>query len=268
MKQEIEELRKSEEMLKAALARAEEANKVRTTFLSNISSEFKRTLSEINDFADFLKVVDHTKEEKVTYLQNIENNSNKILALINDIIDLSKIESNELVLNKTNFSLNVLLLEIFNHFDNFKSKLRKDHIDLIVKKPNTPLPVMVINDKDRLEQVLSNMVLNALKYTYDGTVEFGYEFINEKEAELVRFYVKDTGVGIPPHLQNIIFDRFRQMDSTYTKDFGGSGLGLTVCKHLIKLMGGDLWVESQVGGGATFLFTIPYVTQNTETPKK
>jgi len=259
---ELNTLRKSENNLQSLLVRAEESSRVRTTFLSNISEEFKKTLNEINGIADILKITNQSREEKMEYLQNIENNSNKILALIDDIIDLSRIESGELRLQKSNFSLNVMLLDLFNFYDNYKSKLKKYHIEILVLRPPIEAPTRIIGDKLRIEQVLSNLVLNALKYTYDGSIEFGYDIIKVDNHDFLRFYVRDTGVGIPKHLHHIIFDRFRQMDSTYTKDFGGSGLGLTVSRQIVKLMGGDMWVESEVGGGATFYFTIPYIVQN------
>jgi CheY-like chemotaxis protein len=152
------------------------------------------------------------------------------------------------------FNLNKLLANINLFYQKEKVFQNRENVDIRLSIPNKEGALEFLSDEGRIEQVFTNLISNALKFTERGFIEFGYLL----DASHIKFFVKDTGVGIPPDMHQVIFDRFRQVDSESTKKFGGTGLGLAISKAIVNLLGGSIWVESESGVGSTFYFTIPY----------
>jgi CheY-like chemotaxis protein len=186
------------------------------------------------------------------------------LALINDIIDIAKIDSDQVIIRKNTFSINQILNELLLVFENEKDQKNKKGIAINLEKMLDDEESYILTDEVRLRQILYNLLGNALKFTKNGSVKFGYTI----EKKFIQFYVKDTGKGIAPKNQKMVFERFRQEEETNTRQYGGSGLGLSISKGLVTLLGGEIWVESDLGIGASFYFTIPIDTLVKEPSKK
>jgi signal transduction histidine kinase len=212
-------------------------------------------MNAIIGFSSLLDMPDLTDIEKNAFILIIKQRGNDLLNIINDILDISKIESGQLSIIESVTDTNDLFNEIhqmFNHSDQFK--LTKG-IDLIYHNMLPDHSTSVFIDANRIKQILLNLIGNAYKFTESGTIEYGCEL---KNSDLL-FYVKDSGIGIPNDKLSIIFERFRQVNESYLNNTkGGAGLGLSICKGLIDLMGGNIWVESTVGLGSTFWFSIPH----------
>lgn len=249
--------------LKEAKDKAEESDRLKSAFLANMSHEIRTPMNAILGFSEMLTKPNYTDEDKKEFSSLISSNANNLLNLINDIIDIAKIEAGQIKVNYEITSLNKIFGELNATFQREKLQRGKFKVDLRVKFP-TISEFNIITDPLRLKQVLTNLIGNALKFTDSGYIEFGF---NIMEDNIIRFYVQDSGIGITPEKQNIIFDRFRQADDSHTRRYGGTGLGLAIVKHLIELLGGTIWVESTQGKGSTFYFTHPYhssMAMNTE----
>lgn len=238
------------ETLKSKL-RAEESDKLKTAFLANMSHEIRTPMNAIIGFSSLLSEKGISNEEKNEYIQLITENGNVLLNLINDIIDIAKIEAGEIQISESTCQLNGLMS---NLYDFFKSRNTEPELEIKVIKDVSEPDFSFLTDGLRLRQVITNLIGNALKFTKKGYIEFGYQIQGDK----ILFFVKDTGIGISTEKQEVIFDRFRQADDSFTRKFGGTGLGLTISKNLVKLMGGDIWVKSEINKGAEFYFTLPY----------
>ena len=177
-----------------------------------------------------------------------------LVKLINDIIDASKVEAKQLTLVYAPCSINKLLKNMHRFWNKEKLFQKREAIDIRLNIPKNTSRVLLITDEGRLEQIFTNLISNALKFTEKGYIEFGYSI----EEEIVTFFVKDSGIGIEPNQQKIIFDRFRQVEVSPTRTQGGTGLGLAISKGIVDLMGGNIWVESSLGEGAQFFFTFPF----------
>ena len=264
--EDITEKKKTEEELKTAKEKAEESDRLKSAFLANMSHEIRTPLNAIMGFTQLLTNNKVSSDKQTKYLNIIQNRSDLLLQLINDIIDLSKIDANQITLEKQTFSLNRLLFELYSSFQ-IKLELKgKTHLDFQLKKALKDSQSYIYSDYTRLEQIFSNLLSNAIKFTEEGGIEFGY---TKKGKHTLLFYVKDTGIGIPKDKQEIIFDRFSQADESVASKFGGTGLGLSISKLLVKLLEGEIWVESRRHGGSTFYFTLPYQqrkSKDTESP--
>lgn len=251
----ITQRKKMELELTTAKNLAEESNRLKSAFLANMSHEIRTPLNAIVGFSGILASTEE-EEEKKEYVNIIENNNALLLQLIGDILDLSKIESGTVELIYSNIELNILMKELEN---SCQLKIKSDAVKLEFMTPTAPCHVHI--EKNRLSQLIINLVTNAIKFTPEGYIRFGYELRNKE----LYFYVSDTGCGIPKDKQESIFGRFVKLN-TFAQ---GTGLGLSICQTLIEHMGGRIGVESEEGKGATFWFTLPYKpTSITESAKK
>jgi signal transduction histidine kinase/ligand-binding sensor domain-containing protein/CheY-like chemotaxis protein len=250
LQQEADERRKAQLI-------AEQADNLKTAFLANMSHEIRTPVNSIIGFADLMKDPDLDPAEQRAYLEYITNGGNTLLKLINDIIDISKIEAGQIQVEKEECDLNSMFTELFITFYEHMKKKNKRNIELKISDDCRKKKTRLLTDSTRLKQILSNLIGNAIKFTDKGQIEFGYRI---DFPDKILFYVKDTGIGIPADKLIIIFQRFRQVEETYTRNFDGTGLGLAISKKLTQLLGGEMWVESDEGKGSTFFFTLPYDT--------
>lgn len=254
LSRDISERKKYEDKLKEAMKKAEESDMLKSAFLANMSHEIRTPMNAILGFSQLLKEkkVDHVKQDK--FLDIIITRSKNLLQIINDIIDISKIEANQLNIEMQEVSLNKILHELVSHYEAEMITLDKNAVNLVFKTDGNRLTSHILSDELRLKQILTNLIGNAIKFTEKGEIEIGY---NIKGSNL-EFFVKDTGVGIPSEALEQIFKRFRQADDSSTREFGGTGLGLSISKQLVELLGGKIWVNSEINKGSCFNFTIPF----------
>ncbi len=248
--------KKAEEDLISALEKAEEADRLKSAFLANMSHEIRTPMNGILGFAELLKMPGLTGNQQQEYIDIIKKSGERMLNIINDIIDISKIESGLVeILNKES-NINEQIQFIYNFFE---LQAKSKGIKLNFTNKFAAHEVIIFTDQEKLYAILTNLVKNAIKYTDRGSIELGFEIITLKPAEpVLEFYVKDTGIGIPVDRQKAIFDRFIQADIADTRAFQGAGLGLSIAKAYVEMLGGKMWVESEEGAGSTFYFTIPY----------
>jgi PAS domain S-box-containing protein len=240
------------EELKIAKIKAEESDKLKSAFLANMSHEIRTPMNGILGFAELLQTPNLHYEEMVSYIDIINSCSKQLLALINDIIDISKIEAGQLTISSGKVSLLSILTDVYNlTVSSVNGKVLLGSPELTDR-----VDLTIVADEIRLKQILINLISNALKFTSDGSVTFGFSH----KKDFIEFYVSDTGVGIAPEFQKLIFERFRQVNNTVARDKGGTGLGLAISKALVEQMGGEIWVESSWGEGSTFRFTLPYLS--------
>ncbi len=254
LNQELSYRMKTEEQLKIEKERAEESDRLKSAFLANMSHEIRTPMNAILGFANLLGEEDISPEEQKEYTELINLNSKVLLELINDIIDVAKIEARQLKIVKEPFQLNQFMRGLHMIFLETLKRQDKGHIQLRLKIPK-PIDEITLNtDSFRLRQILNNLLGNAIKFTHQGYIEFGYNITEDK----LQFYVKDSGIGISEDKKELIFSRFRQVDESHTRNYGGTGLGLSISAGLISLLKGDIWVDSASGKGSVFYFTLPF----------
>ena len=251
---DVTKRKKDEHTLVEALERAENADKLKTAFLANMSHEIRTPMNGILGFSQLIKNDKLPEKQRNEFIDIINSKGNQLLQIINDIIDISKIESNQIKLYYSDFSLNKMFDELYNSFRTETSEVVKSNIDFVVKKELPDEAAFIRSDKTRIIQILYNLLSNAFKYSNEGRVELGYIVKNSE----IEFYVKDTGIGIKEEDKDIIFDRFTQADGSMRRLYGGTGLGLSISKGLVNLLGGEIGVESNNGKGSRFYFTVPY----------
>jgi PAS domain S-box-containing protein len=240
--------------LRSAKEKAEESDKLKTSFLANISHEVRTPMNGIMGFIDLLKTPNLKSTDQIRYLDIIAKCSSQLLDIITNIVEISKVESNQIIVNKTPVNFSSILNTIYTTFSHNLSADKNVIIKLNIH--SSVEECICITDEMKLIQILTSLVDNAIKYTPDGTVEIGCQLFNSNELE---FFVKDTGIGIPKESYELIFERFRQVESTLSREYGGMGLGLSITKAYVELLGGRIWLDSEPGKGSTFHFTLPCI---------
>jgi len=248
--------KKIERELNIAKLNAEESDNLKSAFLANMSHEIRTPMNAIVGFSHLLLEKKLPKEKQRKFLEIIGSRSKDLLQIINDIIDISKIESNQMEIVKHAISLNELLNGLYDYYA-YQSCINGKNIKFSIVKSIVKNDI-IYTDSDRLKQILNNLLSNAFKFTEQGLIELGVSCTKDN----IQFYVKDTGIGISTSEQEIIFQRFSQANKNTSKLYGGTGLGLAITKQLVELLGGKIWVESELNKGSCFYFIIPIVEEN------
>ncbi len=268
---DITERKHVELELIAAKEHAEESDRLKSAFLANMSHEIRTPMNGILGFASLLKQPDLSGDEQQEFIGIIEKSGARMLNIINDIVDISKIEAGLMTLNIKESNINEQVEYMYTFF---KPEVEAKGMKLFFNTTLLSKEAIISTDREKLYAVLTNLIKNAIKYSEKGIIEFGYNLVQTRHAlspiadtdtrhalYLLQFYVKDMGIGIPKDRQSAIFERFIQADISDTRAFQGAGLGLSISKAYLEMLGGEIWVESEEGEGSTFYFTLPYNTQ-------
>ncbi|HET6557195.1 MAG TPA: ATP-binding protein, partial [Prolixibacteraceae bacterium] len=234
----------------AAKEKAEESDRLKSSFLANMSHEIRTPLNSIIGFSELMSDTDFDHDQQHQFAQIIHASGNNLLSIITDIMDISKIEAGLVEVRKNELSVSYLIKSIHRQYS-FQAK--EKGIELMLDPCIPSEEIILRTDETKLRQIIVNLVGNSIKFTEKGFVELGMR----KTQDALQIHVKDTGIGISPEHRDKIFERFRQVESCYSRRYGGNGLGLSISKSLVELMGGKLWMESEEGKGSTFYFTLP-----------
>ncbi len=250
---DITKQRKFEINLRETKEKAEESDKLKSFFLANISHEIRTPMNAIIGFSDILAMPNFPEKDRKKYISYLKESTNTLLQLIDNIMDLSKIEAGQIKFKKEKFTVSAILKEEINLLKIKKEKENKN-LELIIKINDNVETLSINSDKVRIKQVIKNLLNNAFKFTEKGKIEISFFIKNEN---CLQFSVKDTGIGIKKEHTNIIFIRFRKVEENVFQNYQGAGLGLTISKKIIELLGGKMWLTSEINKGSTFYFTIP-----------
>jgi len=254
---DISKRKQVEQELIKAKEKAEESDLLKTAFLQNMSHEIRTPLNGIIGFTDLLSEGNVSKKELKLFTALIHSSSDRLIEIVNNVLDISSIQTHQVKLEQKTFLIHSVFTRIQNQYAELAST---KNIGLICHNQNDKI-TSIVSDEAKLRQVLSNLINNSIKFTKSGKIEYGFEVHDES----VQFFVKDTGIGIPPDKIGTIFDVFVQVEQSMTKNYEGAGLGLAISKGLVLLLGGSIMIESEIGKGTTIYFTIPV---NVPTTKK
>jgi len=249
--QDITDRKQVELELIKAKEKAEESDRLKSAFLTNMSHEIRTPMNGILGFTELLKEPNLSSDDQQDFIQIIQISGARMLDTINSIVDISKIESGLVNVDIKETNINEKIEFIYKFF---KPEVEIKGLQFLFKNSLPTKESIIKTDNEKVYGILTNLVKNAIKFTFEGSIELGYE----KKGEYLEFFVKDTGVGIPQKQHQMIFVRFRQGDESLNRGYEGSGLGLSICKSYVEMLGGRIWVESEEGRGSTFYFTIPY----------
>jgi PAS domain S-box-containing protein len=253
---DITNIEKAKEELEISKEKAEKSNQLKTRFLHNLSHEIRTPMNGIIGFTNLLKDNSLNEQKRNYYVNIIQNSSYQLMRIIDDILEISYLETKQITSKNEEVCINYLLLDIFSIFE---LKAKERNIQIYLESKHTDIESTIYSDKSKINKILHNLIENAIKFTHNGFVEIGLQIVDNE----IKIYVKDTGIGISKHKQEIIFERFRQESSQSAKNFGGLGLGLSIAKENAELLGGHITLESEKGAGSTFYFTMPYNPVNT-----
>ncbi len=253
---DITEMKKAQDELIKAKEKAEESDRLKSTFLATISHELRTPLNAIIGFSNI--IAENSKDNNTIRNSKIILNSGyHLLSLVEDIFDITGIETGQMKISYKSTNIARLLNEVYNIMLGERIRENKPDIELILNKNNMDNSAVIMTDSRRVKQVLINLLKNAVKFTDNGYVEFGLSEEAVNDNDYLQFYVKDTGIGIDRKHHELVFNIFRQIDDTRTRKAGGTGLGLSISKKIIEKLGGKIWIESEPGFGSVFSFTIP-----------
>lgn len=258
---DITKRKQTEKELIEAKNKAEESDRLKSAFLANMSHEIRTPMNGIIGFAKLLKEPDLSGEEQREFLNYIEKSGDRMLNIINDIVNISKVESGQMEVSLLGTNINDQIDFIYAFF---KTEAQQKGIKLFFKKSLPSKQVNIKTDREKIYAILINLVKNALKFTPTGTIEFGYNIKSDTQPKHLEFFVKDTGIGIDEKQTEFIFERFRQGSESLNRNYEGAGLGLSISKAYVEMLGGRIWVESLIGKGSDFYFTLPYICEEEE----
>jgi PAS domain S-box-containing protein len=250
--EDITQVAKARDEIIKAKDKAVEADRLKSLFLANMSHEIRTPMNAIIGFTNMLREDDITPEERNMFIDVIQSNGNALTSLIDSIVDFSKLETEQMSVSMGEFNFDTLFDSACDYTQNMLVSAEKSHIKLLRTK-GSDNGIRIISDRHRLNQVLNHLISNAVKFTDNGEIEIGYNVLDSQLA----IFVRDTGIGIPKNKYNTIFDRFTKINSDKSRLFGGTGIGLTISKGLVKLMGGTIEVSSELGKGSTFTIKLP-----------
>ena len=241
---------RNQQELLVAKEKAEESDRLKSAFLANMIHEIRTPMNGNLGFAELLKRPEYTGEEKENFIAIIEKSGRRMLNILNDLIDISKIEAGQMDIYKTETNLS----EMLDHLNRFFSpEATAKGLKLTSTYPSKPSPFIIFTDKEKLYAILTNLIKNALKFTANGQVSFGFEQVDDH----LNFFVKDAGIGIPANRLQAVFDRFVQADIADKSAYQGAGLGLAISKAYVEMLGGTIWAESIENKGSLFRFDLP-----------
>ena len=243
-------------LLVEAKLKAEESERLKSTFLENLTHEIRTPMNAIVGFSELMVNLDLTEEEKREYITIIHKCGNNLISIIDDLIEVSRINSNQISPNYSNINLDVCLNELY---ETIKIDIpNTKQIDFFITKPVKQLLNMQVKiDVVKLRQVITNLVNNAIKYTSEGYVTFGYEIEEKEEFDFLKIFIKDTGIGIDKKNYKTIFERFNRVENDRAIEVGGLGLGLAISRAYVEIMGGTISIESNAPNGSVFTVSIP-----------
>ncbi|MDZ7633132.1 MAG: ATP-binding protein [Bacteroidales bacterium] len=250
IKENITERKKMVEDLVSAKEKAEESDRLKSAFLANMSHEIRTPMNSILGFTELLLKPDLSSEKRESFIKIVHQSGQRMLSTVNDIVEISKIEAGMIKVIEKETDINECVEELILFF---QPEAEKKGLKLSLEMLLPPNKKHISTDQNKFNSILTNLIKNAIKFTDTGTIKVG---CSQKGME-VEFYVKDTGIGIPKDSQKAIFDRFEQADITDKMALQGSGLGLAIAKSYVEMLGGKIWVESEVGKGSEFKFTLP-----------
>ncbi len=271
LKKSLERIQNMNTDLIISKDKAVESERLKSAFLATMNHELRTPLNHILGFSDLI-LAGVKPEVMIDYVKKIQESGKNLLSIIEDIFDLALAEQGDIKIRRMTFSLKDLYSENNTYFENIlRSSGKDEHIRLIYKPDKNNLSAFIMSDRSKINQVLNNLFKNAVKFTNQGTIEFGFRMLEDNKLQ---FYISDTGIGIPSEKQSIIFDWFRQGDDTHSREYGGIGIGLAISQKIARILNGELTVESKPGKGSTFYFTFPielaesHMASASETPSQ
>jgi signal transduction histidine kinase/CheY-like chemotaxis protein len=253
---DVTSLKVTEIKLVEAKAHAEQSDNLKSAFLANMSHEIRTPMNVIIGFSNLLNDAEVSNEEREEFIEHIKNSGHSLLQLIDDIIDISKLDAGQIVVENQRFSITRMLAELFAYFNESLVESGKKEVQLLVTGIKDNVEMTILADGVKINRVLRHLLANALKFTNSGFIEFGAKM---RSPDVLQFYVQDSGIGIAKEKQGMIFERFSRVMTGSRQEYSGTGMGLAICKGLTELMGGEVWVESNLGTGSTFYVSLPAV---------